>query len=609
MEQPVGLQSRLSDRKRRLFRLLLAVGFLAVLGLQMARQAPMLDTGAPYEGWDEIATYNGARVLVGPTALWGYRYGTLDTLIQIVANQYFLLFDPLGAEYRHANYSNNNYGSLNDEFFVFHGMRPDQFGYGYFRGVDDHEPIRIARGIHFALFYLLAAMAGCLLVAISGLDAAWLLLPMLCLSVNSGVLEQAVLALPNAVNVLFSFIVTALVGVAMLLRRPGLLVVAAVALALSMNFKIDVAPLGLVLGLGLIWCGWRQGVRPMIRSGLVVFGALLFTWVATKPDLLIDPYTQWVRLSPPVAASGQGMLATFGANLPLLLDQLKIEMLPRAWQDAVPMLAVPLLLLLAAASAAFVLRRQPIALFRLAIPAAAMPLLWLAPLALAGEFYGRYALNGIGVLYAVAGLTLLALFREGGRAGRRLGLALALLLVGQYGALALNGFWLASFTAKRNSVGMWGPGNAGYADTQSRNLIEAKAVAAYLAGGYDRTVLIDQHAYLDLRPLRLAGLAPVYINIETLDTVLAGLGATAPHLVIYSPGSYATSDAWWRHWMKTWPAELAQRYDAYRARLAEWPILADTGGPPQRLLWPGPVDGKDRMVLAAAPIPSAGTAP
>src|SRR5882672_6725071 len=47
-------------------------------------------------GWDEIATYNSARVVSGPFMAWTFRYGTLDTFLQILATQYFLLFDPDG---------------------------------------------------------------------------------------------------------------------------------------------------------------------------------------------------------------------------------------------------------------------------------------------------------------------------------------------------------------------------------------------------------------------------------------------------------------------------------------------------------------------------------
>ena len=50
----------------------------------------------PYEGWDEIATYNNARVVSGPHVAFSLRYGSLDTFLQILATQYFLLFDPAG---------------------------------------------------------------------------------------------------------------------------------------------------------------------------------------------------------------------------------------------------------------------------------------------------------------------------------------------------------------------------------------------------------------------------------------------------------------------------------------------------------------------------------
>jgi hypothetical protein len=58
--------------------------------------------------------------------------------------------------------------------------------------------------------------------------------------------------------------------------------------------------------------------------------------------------------------------------------------------------------------------------------------------------------------------------------------------------------------------------------------------------------------------------------------------------------------------MGVWPVELEQRYDLYLAKLSGFPVLADTGGPAQHLLWTGPVDRHDRMVLAAVPSLSTG---
>jgi hypothetical protein len=152
----------------------------------------------------------------------------------------------------------------------------------------------------------------------------------------------------------------------------------------------------------------------------------------------------------------------------------------------------------------------------------------------------------------------------------------------------------------------WGVGNAGYSYDESRNMIEGRAIDTVMSGGYDRTILVDQHAYLDLRPLRLAGLVPVFVNIDNVDAVLDHLDRSVPHLLLLSPGSYDTDPDWWQPWMGVWPVELEQRYDLYLAKLSGFPVLADTGGPAQHLLWTGPVDRHDRMVLAAVPSLSTG---
>src|SRR5215469_1587309 len=57
--------------------------------------------GKPYETWDEIVAFNSAHVLSGPTASWNYRYGTLDTLIQFIANVWFDYYDESGRQHQH----------------------------------------------------------------------------------------------------------------------------------------------------------------------------------------------------------------------------------------------------------------------------------------------------------------------------------------------------------------------------------------------------------------------------------------------------------------------------------------------------------------------------
>lgn len=588
---------------RRNARLALIAGFGLLLALQIVLNAPLVARDAPYEGWDEVATYNGARVLTGPTANWMYRYGTLDSALQLVALDYFLSFDPLGAEYRHIAYANNDPGSLNDEFYAFQGIQPDQLGYAYFRGIDDHRPIALSRRLHFAVFYGLVALAGLLWIWLLGAEAVWLLLPMLCLTLGTEVFLQAAFSLPNAINAMLSFGIVATLCLASALGRPRLLYLAAALLAVALNFKIDMVPLGIVLGLALLLQDRLAGPRLVFRRCLTAGMVFVVAVIATNPLLVIDPVAALKFLLPPVhhAAGDIGASERILGNLLPWARAVKWDLLPQVLQFWVPTIVLPSVLLLAVAAVIFLLRWRPSLLRPLILPAIAVLLLWIPPLLLTQDYYERYALNGVAALYALAGIAMLGFRRSADPTARRLAAVLALLLVGQYGVMGRDGFIESGHAASINRMVLWGEGNSGWSQEQTRNIIEWRAVETFLAGGYSRTVLVDQHAYLDLRPLRLAGLIPVFVNLDTLASTLATLDPAAPHLLLYSPGSDAVDPAWWRPWMSRWSPETEQRYDAYRATIGDFPTLYDTGGPAQRLLWTGPVGPFDRMILAAVP--------
>ncbi|MGB8843678.1 MAG: hypothetical protein WCC64_21715 [Aliidongia sp.] len=595
---------------RRIPRSLLAIVFLLAVFWQMSVQAPLLNAGAPYEAWDEIATYNTSRVLTGPTATWAFRYGTLDSLIQVIATQYFLLFDPLGAEFHHIAYSNNDYGSLNDEFYAFTKITSEEMGYNYFRGLDDHRPIALSRQLHFYVFYALVAGAGLLWITILRLEAVWLLLPMLCLLVNKGLADQSVLALPNAINAILTFIIVALIALSLETRRHRLLYLAAAGLAVALNFKVDVLPLGAILGLPLIWYG--TALRPIHAGRLILTATIVFlgTLVMTKPDLVTAPESLRYWLFPPVSTSQGDWPAIAGHNLAILARILKVDMLPGALQSHVPTWVLPFILAVGLAVAFGVLRRQKAILGRLALPTLATAILWLVPVAVLAKFYDRYELNGLAAFYALTGVLALCLFRYGATQGRRLACAGMVLMAGQFGLMIRDGAAYSTYLATRTNVVMWGEGNKGYALDHSRNLIEARAINTVMGGGYATTILVDQHGYLDLRPLRLAGLTPIYVNVDSLATVLAAIDPSIPHLLLLSAGSYEIDPAWWAPQQGQWSAELKRRYDAYRARLDAFPMLADAGDLPQRLLWNGPVEPRDRMVLAVVPpLAPVGTVP
>ena len=112
----------------------------------------------------------------------------------------------------------------------------------------------------------------------------------------------------------------------------------------------------------------------------------------------------------------------------------------------------------------------------------------------------------------------------------------------------------------------------------TRTEIERHAVEAWQSGNYDSTILVDQHGYFDLRMLRLAGMSPVYVNLFNDEEVLRGLDQSVDHLLLFSPGSYATDPSWWRPWMTRWTPETARRYDTYRARLMPFPCARRSRG-------------------------------
>jgi hypothetical protein len=557
----------------------------------------------PYEGWDEIATYNNARVVSGPHVAFSLRYGSLDTFLQILATQYFLLFDPVGPGEDHYAVSNNYLSSFTDRHVEFGGMAAT-FSYAYFRGLDDHQPIFLSRQIHVVVTYGLALLIGTLALYYLGLDALLLLLPLCCLTVNTDMAAQASAALPNALNAVIAFSVTLLGFLAAAERRESCLYIAAALTAIAANMKIDAILLGGVLGLAIFVSGWRAGISGLGRQILLSAGIVTLVYTATNPGVLTDPdsvLTQITNTSLDAGHTPQGSIATAHQNLGVLWLFVESNLVPwGAGNTPAGVMAISLMALALAASA-IVLWRRRADLAALAIPAAALLLLWLYPMVTISIFYPRYYLNGLGALYALIGAALVMLWRLRIPAGRGCVLTVLALLLVQYGAL-VSAYRAAAVQIEAEAfyVGV-GDRRDGFARGFTRTEIERHAIEAWQSGNYDRTILVDQHGYFDLRTLRLAGMRPVYINLFNDEEVLRGLDQSVDHLLLLSPGSYATDPSWWRPWMTRWTPETARRYDTYRARLDAFPVCEEIAGPPQRLLWTGPVAPDDQMVLAVIP--------
>ncbi len=580
------------------------VAFTLLIFWQASMALRLAARDKPYEGWDEIATYNNARVVSGPYVALSFRYGSLDTFLQILATQYFLLFDPDGPSEDHYAVSNNNLSSFTNRHVEFDGMADATFGYSYFRGLDDHQPIFLSRQIHLAVTYGLALLIGALALYYLGTYALLLLLPLCCLTVNTEMVAQAGAALPNAINAVIAFGITQLGFLAVAERRESCLYIGAALVAIAGNMKIDAILLGGVLGLAILVSGWRAGLAGLGRQVLLSAGIFALVYTVTDPQVLTNPGTLLVRAKSAGLFVGQaplGLAATAYQNLDMLRLFLEINLVPWNTGDMpAGMMSIGLVVLALAASAIALWRRRA-DLAALAIPAAALLLLWLYPMLTITTFYPRYYLNGLGALYALIGAALVMVSRLRTLAGRACVVTILALLLVQYVTLmSAHRAAAAQVEAKAFYVGV-GDRRDSFARGFTRTEIERRAIEAWQSGGYDRTILVDQHGYFDLRMLRLSGMRPVYVNLFNDEEVLRGLDRSVDHLLLLSPGSYTTDPSWWRPWMTRWTPETERRYETYRARLDAFPVREEIAGPPQRLLWAGPVTPDDRMVLAVIP--------
>jgi hypothetical protein len=578
------------------------LAFTLLIFWQASMTLRLAASDKPYESWDEIATYNNARVVSGPHMAWSFRYGSFDTFLQILANQYFLLFDPVGPGEDHYAVSNNNLSSFTSRHAEFDGsLLGTTFGYSYFRGLDDHQPIFLSRRIHLAVAYGLAILIGALALYYLGRDAVPLLLALCCLTANAEVAAQASMALPNAINAVIAFGVTLLGFLAVAERRESCLYTGMALVAIAANMKIDAILLGGVIGLAILVSGCRAGLAGLARQVLLSAGIFALVYAVTNPQVLTAPRFVLSGLMPPIGEVSLGLTARILQNLGVLRRSLDVNLLPWKISDMPLGMILIGLVVLVLGTLAIMHRRRGADLPALAIPATALLVFWLYPMLTITIFYGRYYLNGLGALYALIGTGLVTAWRLRTLPGRACVLAILALMLVQYGALmSAHRASAAQVQAETFYVGL-GDRRDGFSRTYSRNEVERRAIEAWRSGAYDRTILVDQHGYFDLRMLRLAGMQPIYINLFNNDEVLRRLDRSVDHLLLLSPGSYATDPSWWKPWMSSWMPEMARRYDAYRARLDAFPVREEIVGPSQRLLSAGPVAPNDHVVLVVVP--------
>lgn len=569
-------------------RLALAAGFLLLVLVQGLLQFGSTGAGRPYEGWDEIATYNAAYINSGPVADRVYRYGTLDTFMQWAAIAVYEKRDAIGRAYSHIRYANHVPASWNDPAVALGEKTWTGADYNYFRGSDDRQPIFLSRQIHFLFTYAVLAALGLTVIAALDADAGLALAPLLLLIAAPEMQYQASQSLPNAINTLLVF---GIVFFAMLYahrQRRHDLTVSLALLALGMNFKPDIIIAAGAPGLALVLVCLRQGLRTVLRDLLpgVLAGATII--LATDPGLWRDPVmTLRVKYHILMGAAGGGRDTSYIAdnwrNFRGFLDSI---LLLRGWGGLIGPALVAFGLLAAFVATAW--KRNGAAL-AVGIGAVVACVAWGVIVLRAPGASDRYFLNGLAAFLAMAAMALFLLAgTDWRRVARCAAIFVAMICAGHFFLQDKNSLYIARANAA----------TGGFDPAHHRNQASLEAVRLALAPGFHGKVLVDQHSYIDLRPFRQNGINARYVNMDTLAGAMAALDPAQGHLLVFARGTDATQGSW-RPWMGDWTPEIRARYRAYQARLVALPVLKHYGGTPHEVLSTAPIEPNTELFVSA----------
>jgi hypothetical protein len=568
---------------------------LLLLGMFLPMLSENTKISYPYEDWDEIGTFNNSRVLAEPESYRSYRYGSLDTARFIIARLYYETFDPIGKTSRVVTFSNNRPESLDDPHFpkraAAHPPRTHGPDYAYYRGVNDRQPIFIARELYavsvvaahvllvFTLLYFLRSRAGLLL-----------LLP-LVLYTNIYFFGEAALARGNAFNAISALGVFLFLFIWLTERRSAALYAACCAVALGTAHKFDFLFYSLPVALAAIGgaISDEKPVRALFRTAGACLLAFLLPLLVFWPLLLVNPNAELKLQFDTLRNLGTitrpwsvraNEFATFSAHT----FRMNPEKWSVLWRNAIPLVlvgAIPFLFL----SCTQLSRRVRIVLVVTALSA---PLHWAYIYSSSWSIVPRYLLTSLA--FSVGALTcFLHLWTASGVRWRQAasGVLLLTLSLGAYKLYLDRKFATTEIVraSLRAGDGLW--------QNHSRNQAVVHAATLALSGEYSKTVLVDQHSYTDLRYFWLKELEPIYINAGNLRQVLSGLEDSKPHLIVFTPADPKPSGRWANVTQED--PEFTASYQIYRTAIEELPLLREFGSTTMQLLDYGQIDSMHRM--------------
>jgi hypothetical protein len=492
--------------------------------------SPAKDKGYPFEQWDEIGSSNNATVLAEPETLRVYSYGSLDTLIHLSSHFYYKQFDHVGRRTLRHSYSNNVLESIEDPFLPHKPRSWDGLDYNYFRGLGDRKPVFIAREIYFCLVYTLVVALTIAIVFCYRSNPLPIILGFSLFLGSTLFVEQSALALPNAVNSLLALSVCICIERALSNRNSNYLLVAAGIFACALNFKIDALLLGPPIVLAFAVTALREvssrpdrmvgSLRLACLSALkccVVFGAVL---IATKPSLIYRPIAefqlQWRTLHPLTSST-----TPTDGNWKILLNYIKNALsIPQnfcgPWALGIATIMTLSYRLRATKKSPSIPSKSHLIAYGIVILSAAW--LILVPTFTATQtVYLRYFLSGSAVATFALGLTMQQ-FSVATRGIVRGVSYVIFLLAALFSISNLQNIYQEAASAEKARAAL-----RGLEPYHNRNKAAFELVQQIRRGKLSRTVLVDQHAYFDLRFLLERNLDVRYINIFNYERVLSDI--------------------------------------------------------------------------------------
>ncbi len=585
------VQTPTEPRHRFGFRWLLITGILVFFGIQYHT---MSFSGYPYEGWDEVGTYNNSAVMWTPLRTRTYAYGFLDTAKMALGR--VLNHEPLkpGTSGLFKTYSNNVPESWSSDSFDIaerdKWISLSAVDFNYFRGVPDRTGIHYARVVNVLSVLLLALISIALAEMALGPIAGWAATLGLCWLLSTyPFASQATQALPNAPNALLAFLTVLLSGCAVFREQWRWAMAAAVCVALGVNHKFDFLALGLPVFLAASFLSVAQYGTP-VRSIKRVLGiGLVFVAVLTltNPYLIASPISE-IQRQLQNAQNLTRAAADLSINCSILLSFLgrAFSFSASGATSTIFIVYLGSLGLIVASGLALAAPGRRPWLNRISIVLVALSpgiVLIAVPILRSTQLYERYFLNGLSSLLAAALLGIVIAIRSNRRYYILLGaLAGLVIFIGvPVRMLALS---------KQASELRGGLAPETHLDLRySRN----RAVQFLLAHpNPQRVVLVDQHAYFDLRAIKDSGFEAKQINCLNFEDVFRSL-PPGNYFVVYAPGDYEIEP----RWVGLWTPPTRKAYDTYIDTLSALPPIKSFPGKRMRLLdWRPPLPSDEIRV-------------